>query len=305
MAHSSKCKFNLTTRWDSYRNACVSCLERYPIKPGKEFSANCGFSDDGGRHEWEYKYCSSGTYNNGSFLRCKYCTSCSPVSANCTPTADTQCCLNVEHTTGMCKDGVTVVLTTAGQTTFGQTTFGRNPINHHESVLWIIPVILVSAILFYILRRRNIRFWCTKGMENHRKSPCSSKTGTETQHDTLVPCVTTSFDDIIAPGLQAAPLQLLLNNLDVLEELLILLDPDVKGLRSTRHLAARCDFSSTWINYAYFRRDSKSPLVAMLEAVATRSPEWTVGQLAWLLHDIDRHDAVNVLTKLHQPQEQV
>lgn len=99
------------------------------------------------------------------------------------------------------------------------------------------------------------------------------------------------------------PLQLLLDDLDVLDELLILLDPDCSGLKNTRHLAAQCNFSSKWVTYAYSKRDNKSPLVALLEAIAARSPEWTVGQLAWCLHNIDRNDAVNVLKKLYPSQK--
>uniref|UniRef100_A0AAY4APH0 Death domain-containing protein n=1 Tax=Denticeps clupeoides TaxID=299321 RepID=A0AAY4APH0_9TELE len=106
-----------------------------------------------------------------------------------------------------------------------------------------------------------------------------------------------------ASAVQEAPLQMLLNNLDVLEELFILLDPDSKGVKSTRHLATRCDFSSTWINYIYSMKDSKSPLVAVLEAVATRSPEWTVGHLAKQLREMNRNDAVAVLGKLSVSRE--
>ncbi|XP_076137333.1 IGF-like family receptor 1 isoform X2 [Alosa pseudoharengus] len=247
MAYSENCK-NLTTYWDTNKNNCVSCINRFPWpEAGKGFTANCGLSDDEGRHVNEYENCSSGTYNNGSFLSCQKCSPCSSVVVRCTPIADTQC--YVKHTTATYKDDSTPMQVMTRD-------FGK----------WIIiPIILVALFLFYIIRRRII---------TNR-----------------------------APELQMVPLQLLLDNMDVLEDLLILLDPDCSGLKNTRHLAARCHFSSTWINYAYSKRDSKSPLVAVLEAIAARSPEWTVGQLAWLLHDIDRHDAVNVLKKFSQPQK--
>ncbi|KTG04192.1 hypothetical protein cypCar_00025764 [Cyprinus carpio] len=95
-----------------------------------------------------------------------------------------------------------------------------------------------------------------------------------------------------------APLKTVLNNLDVLEELVLVLDPDISGAKNTRHLAAQCSFSFAWINYAYSMKDHKSPLVAVLEGVVTKNPDWTVGHLAELLTTIGRNDAVEILAKL-------
>lgn len=105
---------------------------------------------------------------------------------------------------------------------------------------------------------------------------------------------------LVSPGpdLQSAPLQTVLDNLDVLEELVILLDPESPGVKNTSHLASRCSFPATWITYTYSLRESKSPLRAVLEGVTTKHPEWTVGHLARLLREMDRNDAVAVLTKL-------
>ena len=104
----------------------------------------------------------------------------------------------------------------------------------------------------------------------------------------------------VLPGsdLQSAPLQTVLDNLDVLEELVILLDPESPGVKNTSHLASRCSFPATWITYTYSLRESKSPLRAVLEGVTTKHPEWTVGHLARLLREMDRNDTVVVLTKL-------
>nr|XP_015224234.1 PREDICTED: IGF-like family receptor 1 [Lepisosteus oculatus] len=104
-----------------------------------------------------------------------------------------------------------------------------------------------------------------------------------------------------APELQEAPLQAVLDNLDVLEELIMLLDPESTVAKSTRHVAARCSFPATWITYTYSMRDSKSPLQAVLEGVAAKWPDWTVGHLARLLSDIGRNDAVAALAKLPLP----
>ncbi|XP_062395651.1 IGF-like family receptor 1 isoform X2 [Sardina pilchardus] len=296
MAYSENCK-NLTTYWDTGKNNCVSCSDKFPLpKAGEGFAANCGLSDDEGKHVGEYENCSTGTYNNGSFLSCQKCKTCSYVMVNCTTIADTQC-LKVDHTTYHTKATYNNDHTKATHNndhTTATYSNGHTTVMTTDSDKWIIiPIILVLLSFIYMMRRWNIK---NREMKKH-KSQCSSTTATHTELGTL------ESVNIIEPELQVMPLQLLLDNMDVLEDLLILLDPDCSGLKNTRHLAARCHFSSTWINYVYSKRDSKSPLVAVLEAIAARSPEWTVGQLAELLHNIDRHDAVNVLKKLSQPQK--
>lgn len=98
--------------------------------------------------------------------------------------------------------------------------------------------------------------------------------------------------------IMTAPLQTVLDNLDVLEDLVILLDPDTPGIKNTKHLASHCSFPSTWITYTYSMKDSKSPLKAVLEGVTSRNPDWTVGHLAKLLRQMDRNDAIVILAKL-------
>lgn len=104
-----------------------------------------------------------------------------------------------------------------------------------------------------------------------------------------------SADDVLS-----APVQTVLDDLDVLEELVILLDPETQGKKNTKHLASHCSFPSTWITYTYSMRDSKSPLKAVLEGISSKHPDWTVGHLAKLLKQMDRNDAVAVLAKLKQ-----
>lgn len=102
----------------------------------------------------------------------------------------------------------------------------------------------------------------------------------------------------VGPSILSAPLQTVLDDLDVLEELVILLDPESHGLKNTKHLASHCSFPSTWITYTYSMKDNKSPLKAVLEGVTSRYPEWTVWHLAKLLRLMERNDAVAVLAKL-------
>ncbi|XP_066575384.1 IGF-like family receptor 1 isoform X2 [Amia ocellicauda] len=106
------------------------------------------------------------------------------------------------------------------------------------------------------------------------------------------------LDNVLTPKQQGAPLQAVLDNLDVLQELVILLDPESTVAKTTRNVAARCHFPATWVNYTYSMRDSKSPLQAVLEGVAAKWPDWTVGHLGRLLSDLGRNDAVAVLAKL-------
>lgn len=96
----------------------------------------------------------------------------------------------------------------------------------------------------------------------------------------------------------SAPIQIVLNDLDVLEDLMILLDPETQGVKNTKHLASQCGFSSAWIIYAYSMRDSKSPLKAVLEGITSRQPDWTVGDLVKMLRLMERNDAIATLSRL-------
>ena len=84
----------------------------------------------------------------------------------------------------------------------------------------------------------------------------------------------------------------------VIEELVILLDPEIPGVKNTSHLESRCSFPGTWNTYTYSLMDRNSPLRAVLQGVIIKHPDGTVGQLARLLREMDRNDAVVVLTKL-------
>lgn len=100
------------------------------------------------------------------------------------------------------------------------------------------------------------------------------------------------------PAILSAPIQTVLNDLDVVEDLMILLDPETQGAKNTKHLASHCGFSSAWITYAYSMRDSKSPLKAVLEGVTSRQPDWTVEEMVTVLRRMERNDAIAVLTRL-------
>ncbi|XP_020833172.1 IGF-like family receptor 1 isoform X3 [Phascolarctos cinereus] len=107
----------------------------------------------------------------------------------------------------------------------------------------------------------------------------------------------------LPPTLAHQPLSRLLDELEVLEELVVLLDPE-PGLRggsvwgTTRHLAARYGLPASWTTFAYSLRPAHSPLRALLETVTARDPAAPLGQLADHLSQLGRGDALAVLHKL-------
>nr|XP_032660613.1 IGF-like family receptor 1 [Chelonoidis abingdonii] len=154
-------------------------------------------------------------------------------------------------------------------------------------LLLLVVVLLTGAFALLVWTKRG---WCP-----HQASSSMVKPNL-----LLHPQSAEETSGIIAPtighaGLWGAPLQHLLDDPDVLEELIMLLDPEGKAGAGTRHLAARYGLSATWIDYAYSLRSTRSPLRATLETVAARQPDATLGQLAGLLAAMGRMDALQVL----------
>uniref|UniRef100_A0AAQ6IQ94 IGF-like family receptor 1 n=1 Tax=Anabas testudineus TaxID=64144 RepID=A0AAQ6IQ94_ANATE len=180
-----------------------------------------------------------------------------------------------------------------------RTTTSHIIINQHShSLAWAVPLtifisilLVLSACMIYIKRKRghHLVFRRSKrpSLNKDGFSPLSTPTETDLEH-------------MLSPNILSAPLQTVLDNLDVLDELVILLDPESHGVKNTKHLASQCSFSSPWIKYTYSMRHSKSPLKAVLEGVTSRNPDWTVRHLATLLKLIERNDAVAVLAKLSE-----
>ncbi|XP_050786547.1 IGF-like family receptor 1 isoform X2 [Gopherus flavomarginatus] len=160
----------------------------------------------------------------------------------------------------------------------------------HVALLTLLLLLLVLLSGSFALLVWTKRGWCP-----HQASSSMAK-----PHLLLHPQSAEETSGIIAPtighaGLWGAPLQHLLDDPDVLEELIMLLDPEGKAGAGTRHLAARYGLSATWIDYAYSLRSTRSPLRATLETVAARQPDATLGQLAGLLTAMGRKDALQVL----------
>lgn len=105
------------------------------------------------------------------------------------------------------------------------------------------------------------------------------------------------------PNLASQPLSRLLDELEVLEELIVLLDPEPGpggslACGTTRHLAARYGLPAAWSTFAYSLRPSRSPLRALIEMVVAREPSASLGQLRIHLAQLGRADALQVLSKL-------
>ncbi|CAG6015694.1 unnamed protein product [Menidia menidia] len=281
LGHSEKC-LDLTTYWNKYTHKCVPCQ----LQPGHEVTPNCGRDDDNGVHELPASPCKQHTFNDGSRPYCQPCSSCQPNSykvENCTSTRDTLC--NRRETT------------TAPSTneTHQEATSAQPGMSHVSATVWAVPlVIFVIALLaltaLFIVRRKRAQ---RKTMFYIRRSSytnegfCTSFTASNND-----------LEDILNLDILSAPLQAVLDDLDVLEELIILLDPETVGIKNTKNLASQCSFSAAWITYTYSMKDSKSPLKVVLEGVTSKHPDWTVGHLAKLLRQIERNDAVAVLAKL-------
>ncbi|XP_049323123.1 IGF-like family receptor 1 [Astyanax mexicanus] len=361
--HSLKC-WNAEEYWNT--KTCVRCETKFSIKAGYEFTANCGLSDDGGRHEGVYRECAQGTFNDGTFVRCKVCSTCqaSELLSACTTMSDSRCCGKGQHE---CKDpsqpttagstaGTTTEKPTTSTMTTSKTAFKKlfpvttsaktnetaptkttqtlsakiiqtfptkvtqmfpaqatqllptTPGNIHDP--WLVPVAVTFIILLFaglwivihILKKRNCREIKRRFSDkrNHiHLEGSNERLKAESTKDLL------DINNLLSQEIQAAPLQSVLNNLDVVDELVLLLDPDTPGAKNTRHLAANCSIPFTWINYAYSMKESKSPLVAMLEKVIAKNPNWNVGHLAGLLNNIERNDAVAVLAKITLTEEEV
>ncbi|XP_038832834.1 IGF-like family receptor 1 [Salvelinus namaycush] len=282
--YSHHCSDDLDTFWDELSNTCVPCHQHNLIRPGYEFSPNCGRLDNGGTAERPFRPCAAQTFNNGSFVKCQPCFRCAPNLQKlfeCNATTDTHRC--VARDQPRCWSGALSTTTQRVQrsTTLRVQVSTSNP----TTAKHIDPTLHVNHQTAY--------------KENtHQRSQSSKTTAAVNEEIALLQSETRSLEDILSPDLQSAPLQTVLDNLDVLEELVILLDPESPGVKNTSHLASRCSFPATWITYTYSLRESKSPLRAVLEGVTTKHPDWTVGHLARLLREMDRNDAVAVLTKL-------
>ncbi|XP_042346481.1 IGF-like family receptor 1 [Plectropomus leopardus] len=299
MGYSENCH-DLKTYWDREKSKCVLC----PVQPGYEITPNCGRDDDGGLHDLPHTECIANvTFNDGSSAFCQTCSSCSPgyiITHTCNVTTDTRCQEPRSGTSG----AFTTEPTSQHVSTFSSPIAKTVPVSGPSAtfVTGVVPlVILISVILI-------VMFACVIYMKRKRVfnrgqhtvlSYCRRASYISAGFSSLpAPSANNELVEILSPNILSSPLQSVLDNLDVLEELVILLDPEIHGVKNTKHLASLCSFPATWITYAYSMKDSKSPLKAVLEGVTSRQPDWTVGHLVKLLRHMERNDAIAALAKL-------
>ncbi|KAE8288660.1 IGF-like family receptor 1 Transmembrane protein 149 Precursor [Larimichthys crocea] len=208
----------------------------------------------------------------------------------CTTTTDSQCEELRIPTTGV------PVITSWGPILTTNSTMALLPTGPDKH--WALPLAILIVILlvvlsaFVIYMKRNRRGQETVLAFNKRSSYMNAG------FSSLSAAPSNNDLEDTSSAIMSAPLQTVLDNLDVLEELVILLDPESHAVKNTKHLASLCSFPATWITYTYSMKDSKSPLKAVLEGVTSRHPEWTVGHLAKLLRQMERNDAIALLARL-------
>lgn len=310
MRHSDKCK-DLTTFWVPRINKCEPCE-----KPGvgRGITPNCGMADDGHIHEVKHKKCKDGTFNDGTHYFCKPCSCCPEgVEKQCIKAADTVCISKQQvtiasakktsilsfHETTTASAGAGTPTHATHQKTTPSTFYKTNTasektnpdINKLPPESWALPLTFIICTTFLLLS-----FLFIARKRGYRKTHCP-----EAQFTPLPPVPEISeLKDIFSPDILAAPLKCVLDNLDVLDELIVLLDPETPGIKNTKHLASLCGFSSSQVAYTYSLKESRSPLKALLEGVTCGHPEWTVLKLAELLRQMERMDAVMALSKICQ-----
>ncbi|XP_032697622.1 IGF-like family receptor 1 isoform X3 [Lontra canadensis] len=144
---------------------------------------------------------------------------------------------------------------------------------------------------------------CGSCLQRFGPPPCpgsleASETGDSRKEVALVPLLGREL-----PNLASQPLSRLLDELEVLEEPTVLLDPEPgpgggMACGTTRHLAARYGVPAACCTFAYSLRPGRSPLRALIEMVVAREPSASPGQLGTHLAQLGRADALQVLSKL-------
>ncbi|XP_077951359.1 IGF-like family receptor 1 isoform X2 [Gasterosteus aculeatus] len=294
MGHSEKCR-DLDTFWDQSTSTCKECSRA----AGREITPNCGFDDWGGRHEVPSRVCKKGTFNDGSSAHCKPCAQCPPgfiYAHQCNTTSDTKC-----EASGRGTGHPVIIHTERGFTLKPHPATTPPPLYTEAAGAGTITALAFAIVITITLgvicaclmwRRKRGRRHAVLGF--HRRSSHINSGFSPLS----APPLDNDSRHILSPDILSAPLQTVLDNLDVLEELVILLDPENQGVKNTKHLASHCSFPATWITYIYSMKDSKSPLKAVLEGVNSKHPDWTVGHLAERLKLMERNDAIAVLSKL-------
>ncbi|XP_076787933.1 IGF-like family receptor 1 isoform X2 [Arvicanthis niloticus] len=308
--------------WNSDKRCCSSCLQRFgpPACPDYEFTENCGFNDFGDTVAHPFKECSPGYCNPNGMELCSQCSSgaAAPTHMESPGRTHKQCRKKPIPPKDVCplKPEAAGVSSSPGRWSLGQTT--KNEVSSRPG--FVPPSVLPLAVLplFLVLLLILVVVLLSLFKRKVHSHPCSSLAFGDPSTSVHWPCPGTlevlgsrnrgktsllQLSSWELQGLASQPLSLLLDELEVLEELIMLLDPEPgpsgsMAFGTTRHLAARYGLSASWSTFAYSLRPNRSPLRALIEMVVAREPSATLGQLGIYLAQLGRTDALQVLSKL-------
>ncbi|XP_045438474.1 IGF-like family receptor 1 isoform X3 [Pipistrellus kuhlii] len=277
--------------WNPDNQCCGSCLQRFgpPPCPDYEFSENCGLNDFGDHVMHPFKKCPSGKCNLDFAELCGFCGSRTRAS---TPERSRQRCEEPAPPKEPCPlkfetPSVPSSQETSSPAISSPSRTSEYTVPQQALLTFALPLVLVllvtsAAILLFTLQRHSPYY------------PCP---GFNTSQGSLV------ASEAELPNLASQPLSRLLDELEVLEELIVLLDPEpgpggALACGTTRHLAAKYGLPASWSTFAYSLRPSHSPLRALIEMVVAREPSASLDQLGTYLAQLGRADALQVLSKL-------
>ncbi|XP_043852707.1 IGF-like family receptor 1 [Dromiciops gliroides] len=294
--------------WDLHRGCCRRCLERFgpPNCPNFEFSRHCGLSDHGDQLDFPYSLCSPGLCNRDWAERCSPCPH-HPLSPSWTPAQPLA--VRAKRYRSLCpqepipprnwcpRENVTRPMESLSPASSRgpESTTGKGSQEPQGSPKWIAVwyVVGITALLAGgLLVSATLSMFLGKSESKEK----AAEAGETCKFFPLT-------EGSVPPTLAHQPLSRLLDELEVLEELVVLLDPEPgpcggSAWGTTRHLAARYGLPASWATFAYSLRPARSPLRALLETVTARDPTAQLGQLADHLGQLGRGDALGVLTKL-------
>lgn len=290
--------------WNPDNQCCGSCLQRFgpPSCPDFEFSENCGLNDFGDHVTHPFKKCPPGQCNPNSE---ELCSPCGGGARAPTSAGTGQRCLQkrVPPKEPCLLKPETPSIPTSQEPSSLAISSPLHTVLRQGLLPYAMPLVLVllvtSAVILLSLQRLcNCSRW--KAVHLYPGLTCA-----DSNTHTLFLNSPGSLDASEAelPNLASQPLSRLLDELEVLEELIVLLDPEpgpggMVACGTTRHLAARYGLPAAWSTYAYSLRPSRSPLRALIEMVVAREPSASLGQLGIHLAQLGRADALQVLSKL-------
>ncbi|KAM5210519.1 IGF-like family receptor 1 isoform 2-T4 [Hipposideros larvatus] len=298
--------------WNPDNKCCGSCLQRFgpPPIPDYEFSENCGLSDFGDHERHPFQECPPGQCNPNSMELC------SPCGGGATASTHRRIRRRCKEKSVPTKERYSLKLETPSSPSSqepsspemysSEQTESEHTVPRQALLSFALPLVLVllftSAAIFLFALQRHRR--CRQGKAILYPYP-SLASGDSNTHMFLhsSPSGFMEVSEAELSNLASQPLSRLLDELEVLEELIVLLDPEpgpggALACGTTRHLAARYGLPAAWSTFAYSLRPSRSPLRALIEMVVAREPSTSLGQFGTHLAQLGRADALQVLSKL-------